>query len=97
MVDQDLSKAKKTVMDAINKERARIKKIAETEEQDLILLEGETSTGYWCHLMVDPKEVAKILYEWDFAAWNFLDMDCPQEMWDELSKKYGITVGSVDI
>lgn len=41
---------------------------AKTEEQNPIMVEGETSTGYYCILMADPKDVAKILLKYDYSV-----------------------------
>ena len=50
--------------------RTKYETTAKTEEQDPIMVEGETSAGYFCQLMVDPKDVAKILLEYDYPVWR---------------------------
>ena len=42
-------------------EYKRLEEIAKTEEGDPILIQGETATGYFYHLIVNLKEVAKIV------------------------------------
>ena len=78
--------------------RAKYESIAKTEEQDPILVEGETSVGYFCQLMVDPKDVAKILLEYDYPVWRVLDEDAPRAMWEDLGRELGLEhVCSVDL
>ena len=94
----DAATALKMVKDAIQREEERLKKIANTDEQDPILVEGETSEGYYCQLMVDPKDAARIMLEYNYPVWNILMEDAPDAMWRELARKYGIAVvSSVDL
>ena len=44
------------------------------------MVEGETLTGYYCQLMTDPKDVAKILLEYDYLVWRVFDEDAPDAM-----------------
>lgn len=68
------------------------------EELDPVLAEGETKTGYYCHLFVDPKEVARVFLKHDYPVWLVLEEDAPKEMWDELAELYGLAeVVHVDI
>lgn len=86
------------VNEAIEKERKRLEEIAKTEEGDPILIEGETTAGYFCQMMVDPKDVAKIALEYNYPVWHILKQDYPEEMWEELGRKFGLaTVCSVDL
>ena len=48
--------------------RIKYEFVAKTEEQNQIMVEGETSAGYFCQLMVDPKDVAKILLKYDYPV-----------------------------
>lgn len=83
---------------AIEQERKRLEEIAKTEEGDPILLEGETTAGYYCQMMVDPKDVAKIALDYNYPVWHILKQDCPEEMWEELGRKFGLaTVCLVDL
>ena len=78
--------------------RTKYESVAKTEEQDPILVEGETSAGYFCQLMVDPKDVAKILLEYDYPVWRVLGEDAPDAMWEDLGRKFGLEhVCSVDL
>ena len=45
--DEKLAEAVKLVNDAIMAEYKRLEKIAKTEEDDPILIEGETTAGYF--------------------------------------------------
>lgn len=94
----DAATAFRIVKDAINREEERLRKIANTEEQDPILLEGETSTGHYCQMMVDPKDVARILLKYDYPIYHLLMDDAPDEMWAELGRTYGLmTICGVDL
>lgn len=78
--------------------RAKYESVTKTEEQDPIMVEGETSTGYYCQLMADPKDVAKILLEYDYPVWRVLDEDAPRAMWEDLGRELGLEhVCSVDL
>lgn len=70
--------------------RVKYESVAETEERDPIMVEGETSTGYYCQLMADPKDVAKILLECNYPVWRVLDEDAPRAMWEYLGRKFGL-------
>ena len=96
--NEKLVSAVKSVNEAIRAERQRLEEIARTEEGEPILVEGETTTGYYCQLMVDPKDVAKILLEYDYPVWRVLEEDASDAMWDDLGRKFGLkTVCSVDL
>ena len=48
--------------------------------------------------MVDPKDVAKILLEYNYPVWRVLGEDAPDEMWEDLGRKFGLEhVCSVDL
>ena len=96
--NEKLAEAVKLVNDAIMAEYKRLEKIAKTEEDDPILIEGETTAGYFCHLMVDPQDVAKIALEYNYPVWHILQQDYPDGMWEELGRKFGLeTVCSMDL
>ena len=78
-----LHEAVKIVNDAIMAEYKRIEEIAKTEEGDPIMIEGETTAGYFCHMMVDPKDVAKIVLEYNYPVWHILGEDYPDGMWED--------------
>ena len=93
-----LNDAVAVVQKEIHDLRAKYEIIAKTEEQDPIMVEGETSAGYFCQLMVDPKDVAKILLEYDYPVWRVLEEEAPVEMWEDLGRKFGLEhVCSVDL
>ena len=73
--------------------------VANENGQDYsIMVEGETTAGYFCQLMVNPQEVAKILLEYDYPVWRVLGADAPDAMWEDLGRKFGLEhVCSVDL
>ena len=78
--------------------RIKYESVAKTEEQDPIMVEGETTAGYFCQLMVDPKDVAKIFVDYDYALYRVLGEDAPDAMWEDLGRKFGLEhVCSVDL
>ena len=94
----ELAKAVKLVQEAIRAEEARLEKIAHSSEESPIMLEGTTSTGYFCQMMIDPKEAAQVLLDYQYPVWKVLEEESPIEMWDRLSDIYGLdAVSSVDI
>ena len=93
-----LHEAVKIVNDAIMAEYKRIEEIAKTEEGDPIMIGGETTAGYFCHMMVDPKDVAKIVLDYNYPVWHILGEDYPDGMWEDLGRKFGLaTVSSIDL
>ena len=92
--DEKLAEAVKLVNEAIAAEYKRIEEIAKTEEADPILIEGETTAGYFCHMMVDPKEVAKIALEYNYPVWHILEQDYPDGMWEDIGRKFGLAAAS---
>ncbi len=61
-------------------------------------LRGETTAGYFCQLMVNPQEVAKIFVDYDYALYRVLGEDAPGAMWEDLGRKFGLEhVCSVDL
>lgn len=57
--------------------RIKCKTIAKTEEQGSIMVEGKTSNGYSCQVILDPKDVAKILFKYDYPVWRVLKEETP--------------------
>ena len=90
--DEKLAEAVKLVNEAITAEYKRLDEIAKTEEGDPIMIEGETTAGYGCHMMVDPKDVAKIALEYNYPVWHILQQDYPDGMWEDLGRKFGLAV-----
>ena len=94
----ELAKAVEIVQTAIRDEEARLEKIANTEEQDPVMLEGTTRTGYYCQIMIDPREAAQVLLDYQYPVWEVLKEESPMGLWDRLAEIYGLdTVSSVDI
>ncbi|MBR2993973.1 hypothetical protein IKF43_01080 [Candidatus Saccharibacteria bacterium] len=96
--DDKLAPAVKLVNEAIAVEYKYLEEVLKTEENDPIIIEGETTAGYYCQLMVDPKDVAKIMLDYNYPVWRVLEEDAPDSMWEELGHKFGLTrVCSVDL
>ena len=95
---QTLSEAVSIVREAIAAEENRLKQIAESQEEDPVMLEGETSANYFVQMMVDPAKVARIMLNYQYPLYKVLAEDAPQDMWDELARMVGLdTVCSVDL
>lgn len=88
--DEKLASAVKIVNEAIYTECQRLEEAARIEESEPVFVEGETPAGYYCHLMVGPKDVAKIMLEYDYPVWHVLEEDAPDGMWEELGRKFGL-------
>ena len=93
-----LKDAVKIVQEAIRTKKEEYRRIANTEEQDPIMLEGMTAKGYGCTLLVDPKDVARIFLEYNYPVWSVLEEEPPEGIWEDLARFYGLeTVSSVDL
>lgn len=78
--------------------RAKYESVAKTEEQDPIIVDGETVIGYFCQLMVDPKEAARIFVDYDYTLYRVLGEYAPDAMWEVLGRNFGLEhVYSVDL
>ena len=77
----------------------KLQAIAKSEKElDPILIDGETEAGYYCHIMADPRDAAKIMLKYDYPIYRGLGKDAPDEMWHELGRFYGLgEVCSVDL
>lgn len=53
------------------------------------MIEGETTAGYFCQLIVSPQEVAKIFIDYDYALYRVLGEDAPRAMWKDLGARVG--------
>lgn len=96
--NEKLTNAVKLVNEVIVAEYKRLESLVNTEENDPILVEGETSAGYYCQMMVDPKDVARILLDYNYPVWRVLEEDAPDGMWEDLGRKFGLTtVSSFDL
>ena len=96
---KQLAEAIKLVNDAIAKETKRLEDILNgDDEQSPIMVEGETFQDYYCQMMVNPKDVAKIMLDYSYPTWRILGEDAPVGMWEELGRKFGVKiVSSVDL
>ena len=94
-----LAEAVKLVNDAIAKETKRLQDILDgDDEQSPVVVEGETFENYYCQLMVNLKEVARIMLDYDYPTWRILGEDAPDGMWSDMGKKFGIkAVSGVDL
>lgn len=94
----DTENAIKLVNEQIKKETLVLEKCAKDDEQSPIMLEGETTKGYYCQMMVDPKEIAPIMLKYDYPIYHTLGEDAPSGMWTELATHFGLeNVTSVDL
>lgn len=97
----ELKKAVEMVNEAISIERTKLEALTILKEDatpDPVMIEGETETGYYCQMMVDPRDAARILLDHDYPIYKVLGEDFPEEMWNELGRKFGIkTVSSIDL
>ena len=99
MAKEKLEGAVNLVNEAIKEEYERLEEIAKSDnEDDPIMIEGETVTGYCCQMAVAPSEVAKIALEYNYPVWHILGQDYPDGMWEDLGRKFGLaTVCSIDL
>lgn len=96
--DDEICKATDIVNKQIRKYREKLQEIAKTECGDPVMVEGETKTGYYCQLMVDPAKAAKIMLDYDYPTYATLWQDAPDAMWQALADEYGLdSVSSIDL
>lgn len=96
--EKTISEAVRLVNAEIEAVRKRLEDISQTEEASPILVEGETSAGYFAQIMASPSEVAKIMLKYDYHFWNILEQDAPDNMWLDIAEMVGLeSVSSVDI
>lgn len=89
--EDELINAVRIVNEAIRREEKKLKDIVDAaEEQPLIKIEGVTTTGHLCELMVEPQHAAAILLDHNYPVWNVLMQDYPDAMWKELGESYGL-------
>ena len=93
-----LSEAVRIVQEAIAESEARLRQVANSEENDPVILEGETTTGYYVHMMVDPAKIAKIMLDYWYPVYWILEEEAPQGMWDDMAEMVGLkNVAAVDL
>lgn len=88
--DRTLAEAVRMVNAAIDEKHHQLETTAKTEEQEPIVVEGETQTGYIVRAWVDPKEVAEIMLEYDYPMYSVLGLDAPVGMWNALARLIGL-------
>ena len=55
-----------------------------------IKLSKKRIQGYNCQLMADPKVIAKVFLDYDYATCTVLDNEPSPDMWGELARKFGL-------
>lgn len=95
---EDLTAAIKLVNDEIAAYEKELRGLFDDETPEPTLIEGETTTGHYCQLMVDPRIAARIMLDYDFPKYKILGDDAPEEMWREMAREFGLgSVSSVDL
>lgn len=93
-----ISEATRLINNEIRKERKRLEDISQTEDADPIRVEGETFTGYYAEIMVEPSKVAEIMLKYNYHFWDTLGQDAPDGMWRNIADMVGLRIVSfVDI
>lgn len=93
-----LEDAVAVVQKKIREWHTKYESVVKAEEQDPIMVEDETTASYFCQLMVDPKEAARIFVDYDYALYRVIGEDAPDAMWEDLSRKFGLeSICSVDL
>lgn len=83
---------------AIKSAEDRLKRIANSEGEALVEMEGITTEGFLVHLMIDPATVAKIMLDYWYPVYSVLGEDAPPDMWDAMARMVGLDeVSSVDL
>lgn len=99
--EEELSNARDIINQKISDERTKLEAFTLLKPDatpNPILIEGETEMGYYCQMMVDPRDCAPILLKHDYPIYKVLQEEYPDEMWEELGRKFGIkTVTCVDL
>ena len=99
--NEELEHAREIINQKISDERTKLEAFTLLKPDatpDPVCIEGETETGYYCQLMVDPRDCAPILLKHNYPVFKVLHEDFEDEMWEELGRKFGLaTVTSVDL
>ena len=96
--NEELENALRIVRDAIEAEDDRLARIAKSEGNDAVNLEGLTSLGYTATVKVPAKKVAEIMRDYDYAIYRILGMGSSYGMWEDLARLAGLKeVGYVDM
>lgn len=98
---EELEHAREIINQKISDERTKLEAFTLLKPDatpDPVCIEGETETGYYCQMMVDPRDIAPILLEHQYPVFKVLQEDFPDEMWRELAQKLGLDIiSSVDL
>ena len=92
--------ARELILQAISDYRTGLEALTLTDKDDLdsVMLDGETRTGYYCQMLVSPREVAEIVLKYDYPIFAVLKEEPPQAMWAELADHFGLdSVSSFDL
>ena len=93
-------RAREIILQAISDYRTRLEAFTLTDKDDLdpVMVDGETRTGYYCQMLVNPKEVAEIVLKYDYPVFAVLKEEPPRAMWAELADHFGLdSVSSIDL
>lgn len=96
-----LEEARERIQQEISDYRTKLEALTLLKEDATphpITVEGETETDYYCQLMVDPRDAAQIMLDYDYPMYRALEEDAPTAMWDRLAGKFGLkSVSSIDL
>ena len=99
--NEELAHARDIINQKISDERTKLEAItllAKDACPQPVCVEGETETGYYCQMMVDPRDIAPILLNHNYPVFKAVQEDFPEAMWAELAQKLGLaSVSSVDL
>ena len=99
--NEELAHAREIINQKISDERTKLEAITLLKpdaEPHPVCVEGETETGYYCQMMVDPRHIAPILLKHNYPVFKAVQEDFPDELWQDLGRKLGLaTVISVDL
>lgn len=99
--NEELAHAREIINQKISDERTKLEAITLLKPDATphpVCVEGETDNGYYCQMMVDPRDIAPILLNHNYPVFKAVQEDFPEAMWAELAQKLGIdNVSSVDL
>lgn len=96
--EKAVSEAVRLVNTEIEAAGKRLEDISHAEDAHLVLVEGETSAGYYAQIMASSSEIAKIMLKYDYHFWSTLEQEAPDGMWLDIAEMVGLeSVSSVDI
>lgn len=99
--NEELAHAREIINQKISDERTKLEAFTLLKPDATphpVCVEGETETGYYCQMMVDPRDVAPILLNHNYPVFKAVQEDFPDAMWEELAQKLGLdSISSVDL